>query len=302
VLGVIPLAHPVGITLVMNAFFLSGSRMILMPKFDPQAALKTMAEYRSTHLIGVPTMFRSLTQAAPSTLDTSSLKTCLSVGEGMDQETLDKFGSVFRIPLLEGYGLTEASPMVSFNNPVPDRKARCLGLPLPGIDMKIVDENGNQVKPGEVGEVIVKGPVVMKGYWRRPEETARVLKQGWLWTGDLAVFHDDGFAFWKGRRSDIILKSGFEIYPREVEAVISDHPKIREVAVTGIPDPVVGEEIHAYAVLKEGETATSEEIVEHCKGRLAPYKCPRTVHFIASLPKSTTGRVIRHKLRSAPKI
>jgi long-chain acyl-CoA synthetase len=221
----------------------------------------------------------------------------LSTGDGLKQEVMDAFESRYKIPILEGYGLTEASPMASFNSPARERRAGSIGLPLPGVDMKIVDESGREVRPGQVGEIIVQGPNVMKGYLNRPEATREALKDGWLRTGDLALLDESGFGFIVSRNKNVIVKSGFSVYPVEVEKIILAHPKIQEAVVVGLPDPVQGEEIHACAVFREGEQAGEAEIIDYVRERIAMYKCPRTIHFCASLPKGPTGRVLRDKVR-----
>jgi len=300
VIGVLPLYHPLGQTLVAGPFFKAGARAALVPKFNAEKILKTIETERSTYFVGLPSMIREILEVKDGEkFDLNSLKFCLSTGDALRKETMEAFEAKFKIPILEGYGLTEASGMVSFNNPVQEREAGSIGLPLPGIEMKIVDETDTEVKPGQVGEIIVKGPNVMKGYLNRPEATKEVLKDGWLRTGDLALLHDNGFGFIMVRKKNVIVKSGFNIYPREVERFLCGHPKVKEAVVVGIPDPVLGEEIHASIVLKEGESATQEEIIEYSKERMAAYKCPKVVHFVSSLPKGPMGRILRDKVKES---
>lgn len=300
VVGVLPLYHLLGQTLVMGSFLRVGARVLLMPRFDAGDVLKTIEAEKPTYFVGVPSMYSEILKVEDGEkYDVGSLKFCLSSGDGMKQETMETFEAKFNVPILEGYGLTEASPMVSFNSPSRERKAGSIGLPLPGVEMKIVDEVDSEVKPGQVGEIVVQGPNVMKGYLNRPEETREVLKEGWLRTGDLALLHEDGFASVVVRKKNVIVKSGFNVYPREVEKFLCGHPKIEEAVVVGVPDPVQGEEIHACIVLKEGEEAAQEEIVEYSKERMAAYKCPKVVHFFSSLPKGPTGRVMRNKVKES---
>ena len=296
--GVMPLSHPIGLTLTMNTFLHAGGRIVLHPKFDAASVMKSVETHRLTHFIGVPAMFAELA-AMPETpeFSTTSLKFGLSTGDGLKQEVMDAFESRYKIPILEGYGLTEASPMASFNSPARERRAGSIGLPLPGVDMKIVDESGREVRPGQVGEIIVQGPNVMKGYLNRPEATREALKDGWLRTGDLALLDESGFGFIVSRNKNVIVKSGFSVYPVEVEKIILAHPKIQEAVVVGLPDPVQGEEIHACVVFREGEQAGEAEIIDYVRERIAMYKCPRTIHFCASLPKGPTGRVLRDRVR-----
>jgi long-chain acyl-CoA synthetase len=298
VVGVMPLSHPIGQTLVMNTFLRAGGQMALLPRFDAKSVLKTIETHKLTHFVGVPSMFGEL-GALPEPLgfDLAFLKFGLSTGDGLRQETLEAFEAKFKIPVLEGYGLTEASPMVSFNSPVRERRAGSIGLPLPGIEMKIVDENEHEVRPGQVGEIIVQGPNVMKGYLNRPEATHEVLKDGWLRTGDLAMLDESGFGFIVARKKNVIVKSGFSVYPVEVERYLAAHPKIQEAVVVGLPDPAQGEEIHAYVVVREGEQATESEIIDYVRERIALYKCPKSISFVPSLPKGPTGRVLRDKVK-----
>ncbi len=300
VIGVLPLYHPLGQTLVAGPFFKAGARVALVPKFNAEKILKTIETEKSTYFVGLPSMIREILEVKDGEkFDLNSLKFCLSTGDALRKETMEAFEAKFKIPILEGYGLTEASGMVSFNNPVQEREAGSIGLPLPGIEMKIVDETDTEVKPGQVGEIIVKGPNVMKGYLNRPEATKEVLRDGWLRTGDLALLHDNGFGFIMVRKKNVIVKSGFNIYPREVERFLCGHPKVKEAVIVGIPDPVLGEEIHASIVLKEGESATQEEIIEYSKERMAAYKCPKVVHFVSSLPKGPMGRILRDKVKGS---
>lgn len=295
VIGGFPLSHLTGQTLVMNTFIRAGASIVLLPKFDPSAVPQAVAEYRLTHVIGVPAMIAEL--AALPDRPESAPKCALSTGDALRSETLEDFERKWRVPVLEGYGLTEASPMVSFNSTARERKAGSIGLPLPGVDLKIVDEDDREVRPGQVGEIIVQGPNVMKGYLNRPEATREVLRDGWLRTGDLARLDESGFGFIVTRKKNVIVKSGFSVYPVEVENIIAAHPDIREAVVIGLPDPVQGEEIHACAVARNGEPPAESEIIEYVRERLALYKCPRSVLLVPSLPKGPTGRVLRDKVR-----
>jgi len=299
-LGVFPLYHPMGHTLIMGSFFRVGARIVLLPKFDAENILKTIENEKPTYFIGVPSMISEILKVdKKEAYDIRSLKYCLTGGDALTQETMDAFESTYKVPILEGYELKEASPMVSFNSPTQERKAGSIGLPLPGIEMKIVDENGHEVKPGRVGEIVIQGPNVMKGYYRQPEASKEVLKDGWLWTGDLALLQEDGFGFIVVRKKDMIVKSGFNVYPKEVETFLKGHPTVKEAVVLGVPDPVLGEEVHACVVLKDGEKTTPEEIINYSKTQLATYKCPSVVHFVDFLPKGVTGRVLRDKVRQS---
>jgi long-chain acyl-CoA synthetase len=300
VVAVMPLYHPLGHTLCMATFLRAGGRIILLPKFNAGQLLELIANKKPSYLVAVPSMIREiLKEKGGPDSSLASLKFVLSSGDALRPKTLENFEKLFKVPILEGYGLTEASPMVSFNSPKRERKAGSVGLPLPGVEMRIVDDEGEEVKPGEVGEIIVQGPNVMKGYLNRIEATKEVLRDGWLYTGDLAVLHENGFGFIVVRKKNVIVKSGFNVYPREVEKHLNLHPKVKEAVVVGVPDPLHGEEIHATVVLRSGETATEQEIIEYAKEHMATYKCPRIVHFMETLPKGPTGRVLRDDIKAS---
>jgi long-chain acyl-CoA synthetase len=298
VIGVLPLSHPLGHTLILGTFFRSGGTVHLVSKFDAETILKTIQEKSATYFVCVPSMIHSILETEDGgKYDLSSLKFCLSSGDALKPETMEEFESRFHVSILEGYGLTEASPMVSFNSTVMERRAGSIGLPLPGVDMKIVDEDGIEVKPGQIGEIIIQGPNVMKGYLNRPEATKEALRGGWLRTGDLAELHENGFCFIVVRKKNVIVKSGFNVYPREVEKFLLGHSKVSEAVVVGIPDSVQGEEVHTCIVLKKDENIDAEEILTYCRDRMATYKCPRFVHFVESLPKGPTGRILRDQVK-----
>jgi long-chain acyl-CoA synthetase len=297
-LAVIPLYHMLGQTLVMNAFLSSGAQMVLMPRFNPEAVGRAFQDTALTHFIGVPYMFQALLQSPqvqPEQFE--SVKTCISSGDALKQDVLDAFEQKFHVKIVEGYGLTEASPMVTFYQGKGEHKAGSIGNPLPGIDFKVVDEGGNEVTPGETGEIIVHGPNVMKGYLNRPEATKEALKDGWLYTGDMAVTDENGNVSVVARKHSIIVKSGFSIQPNEVEEAILAHPEVAESVVVGLPDPVHGEDIHACVVLKDGETVLESDLLAMLKEEIPVYKCPKTVTFVAALPKGPTGRVIRDQVK-----
>lgn len=298
VLAVLPLHHPLGNTLVLGTFFRKGGKVVLMPSFNAADSIRMIASGKITHFFGVPSMYSEMLDVGEaSEKDLKSLQMCLSSGDGLRQEIMTAFADRFKIHILEGYGLTEASAIVSLNSPRQEQRAGSIGLPLPGVEMRIVNESGEDVKTGQVGEIIVQAPSVMKGYLNKPEATKDVLKDGWLYTGDLARLDESGFGIIVVRKKTVIVKSGFSIYPREVERYLLGHPKIREAIVVGIPDPAFGEEIHAVVVLKDGETAGQDEIVEYIRERMATYKCPRIIHFAGTLPKGPTGRIMRDQVR-----
>ncbi len=296
-LAPIPFYHPLGHTLTLSLFSHACGSIVLIPKFEPDIIFKLAAFEKPTHIIAVPSMIRELLLDTSHESNLSGVRYVIVSGEALKEEELNAFETRFDVPVLEGYGLTEASPMVSLNRLNIERVPGSIGLPLPGMDLKIVNEEGDEVKPGQIGEIIVKGPNVMKGYLNRPEATRKALVNGWLHTGDLARLEENGYAFIVVRKKNVIIKSGFNVYPREVEKYLLAHPKIAEAVIAGLPDPNTGEEIHAAIVLKEKQTATSEEIISYSKERMAAYKCPKTVCFLNDIPKGPAGRILRNKIK-----
>lgn len=297
VVGTVPFSHPFGQILVMNTFLGSGATLVLHTQFNPEKILKSIQAHKLTYFVGFPFMYDAFVEYFESqSIALPSLHFCLSCGDAIRQETMDAFEARFGIPILEGYGLSEAG-VVSFNSLQQERRAGSIGLPLPGIEMKIVDESGREILPGQVGEIIIQGPNVMKGYFNRSEATQDSLRGGWLYTGDLALLDETGFGFIVAKKKYVIVKSGFHIYPVEVEKYLLSHPKIAETVVVGLPDPIQGEEVHACVVLKSGENAEENEIIEYLKERIPLYKCPKTVKFASSLPKRFTGSVERDQVK-----
>lgn len=298
VLAPVPFYHPLGHTLTMGTFLQAGGQLILMPKFEARQMIDIISLAKPRYMVAVPSMIRDIIKYPREEAgDFSSLKYIFVSGEAMKPDTMLAFETRYNVPILEGYGLTEASPMVSFNNPARERKAGSMGLPLPGIDVKIVDEDGVEVRLGEVGEVIVKGPNVMKGYLNRPQATKEAIVGGWLHTGDLALLHESGYGFVVVHKHSVIIKSGFSVYPMEVEKYLLAHPKIAETVIVGLPDDHIGEDIHAAVVLRDNESIDGDEIMAYSRERMANYKCPKSVHFFNSFPKGPNGRVLRKEVR-----
>ncbi|EGL83040.1 AMP-dependent synthetase and ligase [Caldalkalibacillus thermarum TA2.A1] len=299
-LTVAPLFHVYGMTCGMNLTFAVGGNMILLPRFDVEEVLETIEKWRPTGFPGVPTMYIGLLQHPRfKEVDMTCFKTCSSGSAPLPIEVLNKVKAETGAPIAEGYGLSEASP-VTHRNPVRGlQKPGSIGIPLPNTDAKIVDmATGEQeLPPGEVGELIIKGPQVMKGYWNMPEETAHTLRNGWLYTGDLAKMDEDGFFYIVGRKKELILAGGYNVYPVEVEDVIYSHPAVLEAAVIGVPDAYRGETVKAVVVLREGATLETEELIAYCRERLANYKVPRLVEFRSELPKSAVGKILKRKLK-----
>ncbi|WP_277674129.1 long-chain-fatty-acid--CoA ligase [Piscibacillus halophilus] len=300
VLVISPLFHVYGMTSGMNLTFYMGGNLILLPRFEVEEAVKTMQELKPTSFPGVPTMFIAiLNYAREHNIDLSYLETCTSGSAPLSADVLSNFEETTGAPIAEGYGLSEASP-VTHRNPIEGvQKAGSIGIPIPNTDSKVVDlDNGTDELPvGEVGELVVKGPQIMKGYWNMPEETEKTIRDGWLYTGDLAKMDEDGFFYIVGRKKEMIIASGFNIYPIEIETVLYQNPKVLEAAVIGIPNPYRGETIKAVVSLKEGQTATEEEIIHFCKERLANFKVPTSVDFIDEFPKTAVGKILKRELK-----
>ncbi len=299
----LPLFHIYAMSCVMISSLMSGGAFIILPRFELQAALNVVRKYHPTIFHGVPTMYVAFNNAPKvERYGFHSLRLCSSGGAPLPVEVRQKFESLTGGRLVEGYGLTESSPVTHFNPPNGLPKVGSIGLPIPDTEARIVDvETGLRELPvGEAGEIIIRGPQVMKGYWNKPEETALVLRDGWLYTGDIAKKDEDGYYYIVDRKKDLIIAGGFNIYPREVEEVLFEHPKIKEAVVVGKPDAYRGETVKAFVVLREGSTATSEDIIAFCRERLASYKVPRLVVFRDSLPKSGVGKYLRRELKNLP--
>jgi long-chain acyl-CoA synthetase len=297
VFGGLPLFHSFGQTVSMNASLMVGACLTLVPKFDPAQALETMQRDRVTHFYGVPTMYGALLHHPErESFDTSSLRTCITGGASMPVEVLRDFERAFGAIVLEGYGLSETSPVACSNHPDRKRKPGSIGTPLEGVEMRVVDEDDNEVPQGEVGEIVIRGHNIMKGYWQRPEATAEAMRGGWFHSGDMARVDEDGFFYIVDRKKDLIIRGGYNVYPREVEEVLYEHPKIREAAVLGVPHDEWGEEIGAAVVLHDGEELAPEEVSAYVKERIAAYKYPRVVWFIDELPKGPTGKILKREI------
>ncbi|MDX6608798.1 MAG: long-chain acyl-CoA synthetase [Solirubrobacterales bacterium] len=299
VLGALPLFHSFGQTVGMNASLKVGACLTLVPKFDPGEALATMQRDAVTHFYGVPTMFGALLHHPErESYDTSSLCTCITGGASMPVEVLRGFEDAFGAVVLEGYGLSETSPVACSNHPDKERKAGSIGTPIEGVEMRVVGENDEPVDQGEVGEIVIRGHNIMKGYWQRPDATEEAMRGGWFHSGDMARTDEDGYFYIVDRKKDLIIRGGYNVYPREVEEVLFEHPKIREAAVLGVPHDEWGEEIGAAVVLHEGEELAPEEISAYVKERIAAYKYPRLVWFIDDLPKGPTGKILKREIET----
>ncbi len=299
-LTAIPLYHSYAMTTCMNFAMASAASMILIA--DPRdlpAMMLAVKNFHPTVFPAVPTMYVAFNNFPNvQAYGVSSIRACISGAAGLPVEVQQRFQELTGGKLVEGYGLTEASPVTHANPIEGQNKVGTIGIPFPDTLARIVDlETGTKELPvGEVGELTIKGPQVMKGYWNKPDETAMVLRDGWLYTGDIAKMDDEGYFQIVDRKKDMIISGGYNIYPRDVEEVLYEHPKVKEAVVAGVPDEYRGEAVKAYIVLKEGETATEEEFIEFCRARLAKYKVPRAVEFRKELPKTMVGKILRRLL------
>jgi len=298
IMGCLPLFHSFGLTCGLNVAIVSGSTLTLLPRFDPGKALEIIARDEVTIFEGVPTMYAAmLNDPASAQADTSSLRVCISGGAAMPVQIMRGFEQAFGCVILEGYGLSETSPVASFNHPDKVRKPGSIGTPIAGVQMRVVDAGGTELPAGEVGEVVIAGHNIMKGYWRKPEATAEAITNGWFRTGDLGRVDEDGYFYIVDRKKDMIIRGGFNVYPREVEEVLYEHPAVAEVAVVGIPHDELGEEVGAAVTLKPGATATPAELRAFAREQMAPYKYPRYVWLVPDLPKGPTGKILRREVQ-----
>ncbi|MGL5929174.1 MAG: long-chain-fatty-acid--CoA ligase [Dermatophilaceae bacterium] len=297
VMGCLPLFHVFGLVVGLNAATVAGASLALIPRFDPEAAIEVIEKERVTVMQGVPTMYAAiLAHPRSDGMDASSLRTCVSGGSAMPLEVMRSFEAKLGCVILEGYGLSETSPVASFNLPDRERKPGTIGVAIPGCEMRVVDATGADVPTGEVGEIAIRGDNVMKGYWQNPEATAEAIPDGWFRTGDLATVDDEGYFTIVDRAKDLIIRGGMNVYPREVEEVVYQHPDVLEVAVVGIPDELYGEQVGAAIALREGSTATPEDVVAFARERIAAYKYPRRIWVVDALPKGPTGKILRREV------
>lgn len=298
---VLPLFHIFAMTCLMNAGIYRGAHSVLLPRFDAETVFGLMQKHKTTLFAGVPTMYWGLLNYKEDKFDYDSiaknLRLGMSGGAALPVQVLHDFEARFGVPVLEGYGMSEGSPVVTFNHPGTERKAGSVGTPVWGVEVKLVDDSGNEVADGERGELLYRGHNVMKGYYNKPEANAKTLKDGWLHSGDVAIKDEDGYYFIVDRTKDMIIRGGLNVYPREVEEMMIKHDAVSLVAVIGIPDEKMGEEIKAYVVLEAGQSVGEEELKAYCKENIAAYKYPRQIEFIDALPMSATGKILKKELR-----
>src|SRR5437867_1596832 len=300
-MAVMPFFHVYGLTVVMSLAVQGAGAMILEPQFDLEHVLKDVQRYRPKLFSGSPRIYNAINNSPlAQKYDLRSIEACVSGSAPLLVETHRRFVELTGAKIVEGYGLTEAAP-VTHCNPIfgaGKQKIGTIGVPYPDVESKIVDlETGErELAPGESGELILRGPQLMDGYYKRPDETALTLRNGWLYTGDIATVDDEGYVAIVDRKKEMIIVSGFNVYPREVEEALATHPAVMDAAAIGIPHPIKGEEVKAFVVLKPGANATAEQIVAHCRERLAPFKVPKEVEFRESLPKTLIGKILRKEL------
>jgi long-chain acyl-CoA synthetase len=296
----LPLFHSFGQTVQLNAGFGTGATLVLVPRFDPQQALALMQSEQVTFFAGVPTMYWALLGALDDTVDVgriaANLRMAAAGGSSLPVEIIRDFKERFGVSILEGYGLSETSPVATFSQRGRKAKPGSIGTPVWGVQCKLVDPDWNVVPDGEIGEIAIKGHNIMKGYYQRPAETAAVMRDGWFRSGDLGRRDEDGYYYVVDRSKDMIIRGGFNVYPREVEEVLMSHPAVSLVAVIGVPHEAHGEEIKAVVIRNEGETATGDELIEWAKEQMAAYKYPRLVEFRDSLPMTSTGKILKREL------
>ena len=298
VMGCLPLFHSFGLTCALNATITSGATLTLLPRFEPAKALEIIGRDKVTIFEGVPTMYAAmLHDPASAQAESASLRVCVSGGAAMPVEIMRGFEQAFGCMILEGYGLSETSPVASFNHPGKVRKPGSIGTPVEGVEMRVVNDEGAELPVGEIGEIVILGHNVMKGYWGQPEATAAAITDGWFRTGDLARVDEDGYFYIVDRKKDLIIRGGYNVYPREVEEVLYEHPAVAEAAVVGIPDEELGEEIGAAVTLKPGANATPAELRAFARERIAPYKYPRRVWLVPGVPKGPTGKILRREVQ-----
>ncbi|MCX6641610.1 MAG: AMP-binding protein [bacterium] len=297
-LGVLPFFHTFGQSLIMNAALVAGAAVAPVPEFNPEVVMKLVQEEHISIFLANPSMY-NLILADPDLIqiDFSSVRFCISGGAALQPEVMQAFEIAYQTTMLEGYGLCETSGFATFNHMRREHRPGSIGTPIDGVEVKIVDADGSSAVPGEVGEIAVNSEYLLKGYLNRPEATRAVLRDGWFFTGDLARREEDGYIYIVDRKTDMIMKGGFSVYPVEIENLLLSHPDIAEAAVIGISDPMQGEEIKTCIVLRAESTLTTDDLSKYCRERMARYKCPKYIQFYDQLPKSPAGKVLKKKLR-----
>jgi long-chain acyl-CoA synthetase len=304
ILGALPLFHSFGQTVGLNAAVAAGATLALVPRFNPDTVLQTIQRDRVTVFEGVPTMYAALlAHPGRDRFDVHSLRTCVSGGAALPVEVLHGFERAFGCVVLEGYGLSETSPVASFNHPDRERVPGSIGTPIEGVEMRVVDDERRELPPGEAGEIAIRGHNIMKGYLNRPEATAQAIDaDGWFYTGDIGRADAQGRYYIVDRKKDLIIRGGYNVYPREIEEVLYEHPAVAEAAVVGIPHAELGEEVGAAVALKPGSTATADELRRYVKETVAAYKYPRHIWLVDRLPKGATGKILKREIEAPAEV
>jgi long-chain acyl-CoA synthetase len=294
----LPLFHIYGMNVGMNNTIRYGGAMLLVERFEPVATLEGIQKNRVTVIFGAPPMFIAWAHVPNiREYDLSSVRFISTGAAAMPVAVMTLFQELTGAPLSEGYGLSEAAPVLTTNAAGPLTKPGTVGPAIPGVEIKIVDENGNELPHGQMGELIARGANIMSGYWNLPQATSETLRDGWLYTGDLATEDDDGYFTIVDRKKDMILVSGYNVYPREVEETLYRHPAVADAAVVAYPDPYQGESVMAFVVRKDGQDVSAQDLIDYCRSQIAVFKCPRRIEFVEELPKNNTGKVLRRELR-----
>jgi long-chain acyl-CoA synthetase len=297
-LGVLPLSHIFGLNALANQCIAAGAEIVLLERFDAAAALRAVRENRITRVASAPPAYVAwLHLQAAGADDFQSVRIATSGAAPLPAEVLTAFQERFGVTIWEGYGLTETSPTLTIAAIGGTPKPGSIGRPIPGVELRLVDEDGEDAEPGDPGEIVVRGPNVFRGYWQHPDDTARALRDGWFHTGDVAVADDDGDLFLVDRKRDLILVSGFNVYPKEVEDVLLEHPSVSDAAAVGVPDSLHGEQVKAFVVAQAGADPTEEELVAFCRARIAAFKVPGAIEFVPEIPRNAAGKVLRRELR-----
>jgi long-chain acyl-CoA synthetase len=295
----LPLFHIFGLNVTLGLVIMNGATGILVERFEPIAALRTIQKHRVTVLFGAPTMYSAwVNTPGADQYDLSSVRLAVSGAAPLSEDTLRSFEQIFGVKIYEGYGLTETAPTLTSNRMGDEPRPRSIGKPLPGVELRVVDDDGRDVELGDPGEIVVRGPNVFAGYWRRDEETKRAFVDGWFRTGDVAVQDEDGYLYIVDRKRDLVIVSGFNVFPSEVEDALLQNPKVKEAAVVGVPHPYTGEAVKAYVVLADGVVASESELIAEVESRLARFKSPQSIEIVDSLPHLLTGKVLRRALRT----
>lgn len=297
----LPLFHIFGLTVTLLAGVRKSLHMILLPRFDAKIVYQNIKQFNIKIFVGVPSMYWAILNEEDNEENRNiikNLRICVSGGASLPVKIIDEFEERFGIPMIEGYGMSEGSPVVTFNQMEIGRKPGSIGTPIWGVDVKVVDEDGNELPVGEKGELIYRGPNVMKSYYKKSKETEEALKNGWLYSGDIAIKDEDGFFFIVDRKKELIIRGGMNVYPREVEEIMLRHPDISLVAVVGMDDEKLGEEVKAFVVRKKDSSVSEESIKQWTKERIASYKYPRSIEFVDELPMSASGKILKKELRN----